>query len=53
MGPGRAWDLSVDGRRFLMVKREETKPQPVTRLVLIQNWTRELERLFETRKRGQ
>ena len=50
-GPGRAWDLSLDGLRLLMVKREGTKPQPVTRLVLVQNWNKELKRLFEARER--
>ena len=43
--PGRAWDLSADGRRFLMVKVEDIKPQPVTELVLVQNWTDALQRL--------
>ena len=51
MSPGRTWDLSHDGRRLLMVRREETTPQPVTRLAFIQNWTRGLEPLFETRAR--
>jgi serine/threonine-protein kinase len=49
--PGRAWDLSFDGRRFLMLKREATPPQPVTRLAFVQSWTTELQRLFETRER--
>jgi serine/threonine-protein kinase len=50
-GPGRTWDLSLDGRRLLMVKEEENAPQPVTRLSLIQNWTTELQRQFAARDR--
>jgi serine/threonine-protein kinase len=44
-GGGRAWDLSLDGQRFLMVKLEERKPQPVTEMILVQNWFEELKRL--------
>ena len=44
-GPIRAWDLSLDGRRFLMVKLEERKSQPVTEMILVQNWLEELKRL--------
>ena len=46
----RAWDLSRDGQRFLMVKNEERKPQPVTEMILIQNWFEELKRLVPTGK---
>jgi hypothetical protein len=46
VGPGRTWDLSSDGRRFLMVRLEETKRQPITRMVLVQNWTAVLARLI-------
>jgi Tol biopolymer transport system component len=37
-GMVRTWDLSPDGRRFLMVKMEERKPRPVTEMILVQNW---------------
>jgi serine/threonine-protein kinase len=43
--PSRGWDLSLDGRRFLMVKLEEQKPTPVTELMFVQNWFEELKRL--------
>jgi eukaryotic-like serine/threonine-protein kinase len=43
--PLREWDISLDGRRFLMVKMEEGRPQPVTEMILVQNWFEELERL--------
>ena len=38
------------GRWFLMVKREKGKPQPVTELILVQNWFEELKRLCPTGK---
>ena len=49
--PIRAWDLSLDGQRFLMVKLDERKPQPVTELILVQNWFEELKRLVPTGKK--
>ena len=50
-GPIRGWDISPDGRRFLMVKLEERKPQPVTEMILVQNWFEELKRLLPTGKK--
>jgi len=50
-GPTRGWDISLDGQRFLMVKRGERKPQPVTELILVQNWFEELKRLAPTGKK--
>jgi serine/threonine protein kinase/Tol biopolymer transport system component len=50
MGPVRTWDISPDGRRFLVVKMEERKSRPVTELVLVQNWFEELKRLVPTGK---
>ena len=46
--PIRCWDISLDNKRFLMVKLEERKPQPVTELILVQNWFEELKRLCPT-----
>ena len=43
--PIRCWDASPDGRRFLMVKLEEREPQPITEIILVQNWLEELKRL--------
>jgi len=43
--PIRAWDISADGRRFLMVKLEERKSQSISELILVQNWFEELKRL--------
>jgi len=48
--PIRSWDISPDGQRFLMVKLEERKSQPVTEMLLVQNWFEELKRLCPTGK---
>ena len=50
-GATRSYDLSLDGRRFLMVKWEQRKPTPVTEMVLVQNWFEELKRLVPTGKK--
>ena len=47
--PTRSWDISADGQRFLMVRLEERKPQPVTEMILVQNWFEELKRLCPTK----
>jgi len=48
--PTRGWDLWPDGKSFLMVKLDERKPQPVTEMILVQNWFEELKRLVPTGK---
>ena len=47
--PLRSWDLSPDGKRFLMVKLGELKPDPATEMILVQNWFEELKRLAPIR----
>ena len=43
---GRTYDVSPDGRRFLMVQQRDAQPQPpITHVVLVQNWLEELKRL--------
>ena len=42
--------MSLDGQRFLMIKRPEYPPQPVREIVLIQNWVEELKRLTPVKK---
>jgi hypothetical protein len=42
------WDLSLDGNRFLLIKREERKPRLVTEMILVQNWIEELNRFALT-----
>jgi eukaryotic-like serine/threonine-protein kinase len=49
--PIRGYDLSFDGKRFLMVKIEKKEPTPVTEIVFIQNWFEELKRLVPTGKK--
>jgi serine/threonine protein kinase len=45
------WDISPDGRRFLMLKVGEEKPSPATELILVQNWFEDLKRLAPAGKR--
>ncbi|HET9361719.1 MAG TPA: protein kinase [Vicinamibacterales bacterium] len=45
---GRTYDVSPDGRRFLMIKdapRQGKDPAPEPKLVIVQNWVEELKRL--------
>jgi DNA-binding winged helix-turn-helix (wHTH) protein len=49
--PVRAWDVSPDGQRFLMVKPDEAKPTPVTEMVLVVNWVEDLKRLAPAGKK--
>jgi hypothetical protein len=49
--PGRGWDLSLDGQRFLMVRGEEKKLTAVNEITFVQNWFEELRRLAPTRKK--
>jgi hypothetical protein len=49
-GTGRTYDVSPDGRRFLVLKLAASAPSDVsTRLVVVQNWTEELKRLVPTK----
>jgi len=48
--PTRSYDLSLDGRRFLMVRQEQRTPAPVIEITLVQNWFEELKRLAPTGK---
>jgi len=42
---GRAYDISPDGKRFLMLKEEQ---EAAARIHVVQNWFRELQRLMAT-----
>jgi serine/threonine-protein kinase len=48
---GRMYDVSPDGRRFLLIKeaRPEGESPPPPQLIVVQNWTEELKRLVPTR----
>ena len=43
-GPARGYDVTPDGRRFLMVQPRDAPPQPPVQLVLVENWFEELKR---------
>jgi Tol biopolymer transport system component len=42
----RGYDISSDGRRFLVVRQQERPLLKPDRIVLVQNWVRELERML-------
>ena len=44
-------NISPDGKQFVMIHKDEEKPQPVTELILVQNWFEELRRLCPTRSK--
>jgi hypothetical protein len=46
----RTYDVSIDGR-FLMVTGEPRKPQPLTEMILVENWFEELKRLVPAGKK--
>ena len=48
--PVRGYDVTLDGRRFLMVDmREDVPPQPPTHMIVVLNWLEELKRRVPTR----
>ena len=44
-GLSRSYNVSPDGRRFIMVQPREQAPLPVSQIVVVQNWIEELRRL--------
>ncbi len=48
--PVRGVDISLDDRSFLTVRLEEREPQPVTEMILTQNWFEEIKRVVPTGK---
>ncbi len=46
--PVRGWDVTADGRRFLLIRGVDPPPQPPTQLVLVQNFGEELKRRVST-----
>jgi len=51
-GGARGFDISADGRRFLMIKDVQPSDQSSSatpQIVIVQNWTEELKRLVPTR----
>jgi Tol biopolymer transport system component len=47
---GRGYDVTPDGRRFLMVQvnQDQPRPAPPTTMILVQHWVEELKRLVPT-----
>lgn len=43
-------DISPDGQRFLMINYQKGELKPADKLVLIQNWFDELERIAPVKK---
>ena len=52
-GPGRNYDIAPDGQRFLVIREGRLADTPSTapRVVLVQNWLRELQRLTSPPRR--
>jgi Tol biopolymer transport system component len=46
--PVRGYDVTPDGKRFLMPQRGERPEPPITQIALVQNWLEELKRLVPT-----
>jgi hypothetical protein len=44
-------DVSPDAQRLLVTKLDDRKPQPITEMILVQNWYEELKRLCPTGKK--
>jgi eukaryotic-like serine/threonine-protein kinase len=45
----RSYDVTADGRRFIMVQPHEQAPRPVSQIVIVQNWGEELRRIAPTK----
>jgi serine/threonine-protein kinase len=49
MTPGRSYDVSPDGKRFLVIKDPPSASQSIRQLEVVLNWPQELRRLTEAR----
>jgi hypothetical protein len=47
--PIRSWNVSPDGRTFLLARYAESKDKPVTAIHVVLNWTEELKRIVPTK----
>ena len=47
--PIRGYDVSADGRRFLMIQPKQPVVQPITQLVVVTNWFEELKARVPTK----
>jgi hypothetical protein len=48
--PGRSYDVSPDGKRFLILKDAPGASQSIRQLEVVLNWTEDLRRLTQTTK---
>ena len=48
--PYRRYDVTLDGRRFLMFEDRDAEEPPVTQIVVVQNWSEELKRTVQPLK---
>jgi hypothetical protein len=47
--PGRTYDISPDGQRFLMIKQPEQATSAAQQINVVLNWFEELKRLVPTK----
>ena len=47
--PGRTYDISQDGKRFLMIKDPPGSTAPPASMIVVQHWVEELKRLVPTK----
>jgi len=50
--PARAWDVTPDGQRFLLILAEQETPAGVSQMNIVQNWHEELKRLVPGKARS-
>jgi len=48
-GGSRSYDVTADGRRFIMIHPGPQPPLPVSQIVIVQNWSEELKRIAPTK----
>ena len=50
--PARAWDVTPDGQRFLLIRADEKSPAGIGQMNIVQNWHEELEQLVPSPERA-
>jgi hypothetical protein len=49
--PARAWDVTPDGQRFLLIREDQQATAGIAQMNIVQNWTEELKRLVPSPER--
>jgi eukaryotic-like serine/threonine-protein kinase len=49
--PARSFDVSADGKKFLLARSSDVKFEVPTEMILVQNWFEDLKRLSPSRKK--